>query len=94
MTWWWLKLPRYALPEWRGLVFIGLATLAGIGMKLLAPWPLKLIVDYALVKKALPESLQWVEALPGARSAQGLLAWLAAATVALFCPRPETPDRG
>ena len=53
-------------------------------MKLLAPWPLKLIVDYVLVENTLPESLKWIEALPGAGSAQGLLAWLAAATVVLF----------
>ncbi len=84
MKYWWLNLLRYALPEWRGLMFIGLATLAGIGMKLIAPWPLKLIVDYALVKKPLPEDFRWVEAIPGAGSAQGLLAWLAMATVALF----------
>ena len=68
----------------RNLIFIGLGTLAGIGVKLLAPWPLKLIIDYALVQAVLPESLTWVEALPGAGSARGLLAWLAAATVGLF----------
>lgn len=87
MKWWWLKLARYALPEWRGLSFITLATLVGIGLKLLGPWPLKLIVDYALVGKRVPESLKWVEALPGASSSQGLLAWFAAATVILFLTR-------
>ena len=87
MKGWWWKLGRYALPEWRGLIFIGLGTLAGIGVKLLAPWPLKLIIDYALVQAVLPESLTWVEALPGAGSARGLLAWLAAATVGLFLAR-------
>ena len=87
MKHWWLRLARYALPEWRGLVVIGLAMLAGIGVKLLAPWPLKLIVDNVLSKKPLGEGGQWIQALPGAASPQGLLAWLAAATVALFLAR-------
>lgn len=84
MKWWWLKLLRYALPEWRGLLFIGLMTLAGVGVKLLAPWPLKLIVDYVLIKKPLPESLNWIQALPGSGMGHGLLGWLAGATVLLF----------
>lgn len=84
MKGWWLKLLHYALAEWRGLIFIGLATLAGISVKLVAPWPLKLIVDYALVKKSLPEGLSWIQILPGSSTAHGLLAWLAATTVLLF----------
>jgi len=81
---WWLKLAVYALPQWRGLTFIALATLASIGVKLLSPWPLKLIVDYAVVDQPLPPSLQWLQGLPGASTSQGLLGWLAGATVVLF----------
>lgn len=87
MKYWWLKLVRYALPQWRGLAFIGIATVAAIGVKLLTPWPLKLIVDHVLTGRALPQQLTWLEALPGADSAHGLLAWLAGATVALFLAR-------
>ncbi len=84
MKWWWWKLLRYARPQAPALALIGLASLAGIGIKLLMPWPLKLIVDYALVDKPLPPSLGWLSSLPGADSPQGLLGWLAAATVVLF----------
>jgi ATP-binding cassette subfamily B protein/subfamily B ATP-binding cassette protein MsbA len=46
-----------------------------------------LIVDHVLVERALPEQLSGIEALPGADSRLGLLAWLAGATVALFLAR-------
>ena len=84
MRYWWLKLARYALPQWRGLLAIGVLMLVQIGMGLLMPWPLKLIVDSVLHKRPLPESLTLLESLPGATTATGLLAWLAGATVALF----------
>lgn len=84
---WWLKLGRYALPEWRGLLLIGSLMLLGVAVGLLAPWPLKLIVDNVLGGKPLPERLWWVARLPGAIDPAGLLAWLAAATVFLFLAR-------
>ncbi len=87
MKYWWLKLARYALPERWGLLFIGIAALAGIGVKLLTPWPLKLIVDHVLTERALPQQLSGIEALPGAGSQLGLLAWMAGATVAFFLAR-------
>jgi len=87
MKYWWLKLARYALPQWRGLLFIAIMTVVAIGFKLLSPWPLKLIVDHVLTDQALPSELDWIKALPGASSARGLLAWLAGATVALFLAR-------
>jgi ATP-binding cassette subfamily B protein len=87
MKYWWLKLARYALPERRGLLFIGIVALAGIGFKLLAPWPLKLIVDHVLAERPLPAQISGIEALPGAGSRLGLLAWLAGATVILFLAR-------
>jgi ATP-binding cassette subfamily B protein/subfamily B ATP-binding cassette protein MsbA len=87
MKYWWLKLARYALPDRWGLLFIGIASLAGIGIQLLTPWPLKLIVDHVLTERALPQQLSGIEALPGAGSQLGLLAWLAGATVALFLAR-------
>jgi ATP-binding cassette subfamily B protein/subfamily B ATP-binding cassette protein MsbA len=87
MKYWWLKLARYAPAERWGLLFIGIASLAGIGIQLLTPWPLKLIVDHVLTERALPQQLSGIEALPGAGSQLGLLAWLAGATVALFLAR-------
>jgi ATP-binding cassette subfamily B protein/subfamily B ATP-binding cassette protein MsbA len=87
MKYWWLKLARYALPEWQGLLLIGTATVAAVGVKLLAPWPLKLIVDHVLTARPLPSELNWIATLPGGGSAKGILAWLAGATVALFLAR-------
>ena len=84
MNHWWLKLARYAVPQWRSLLLIGVLMLVGVAIGLLMPWPMKLIVDNVLQKQPLPEHLLWVENLPGARSATGRLAWFAAATVALF----------
>src|SRR5262249_44198507 len=81
-SWWW-KVGRYAQPQWRGLLWIGIASLAGVGVKLLVPWPLTLIVDHVLAGRALPERLQGIAALPGASSPQGLVAWLAGSSVAL-----------
>ena len=87
MKYWWLKLGRYALPEWRGLFLIGVLMLLGVAVGLLAPWPMKLIVDSVLTGSPLPESLWWIARLPGATAPTGLLAWLAAATVVLFLAR-------
>ena len=65
MNRWWLKIGRYALPEGRSLLAIGILMLLGIGLGLLTPWPLKLIVDYVLANKPLPDGLTWLESLPG-----------------------------
>ena len=81
---WWLRLTRYARPEAGGLVVIGLLTLAGIGLDLLKPWPMKVIVDNALHGQPLPSGITSLTALPGAATPFGLLAWMAAATVLLF----------
>ena len=48
MKWWWLRLSRYALPQAAQLVLVVFLMLVGVGLGLLAPWPLKLIVDYVL----------------------------------------------
>jgi ATP-binding cassette subfamily B protein/subfamily B ATP-binding cassette protein MsbA len=58
--------------------------MVGVVFEVLRPWPLKLIVDYVLKGKPLPAGWRWVAALPGGSTANGLLAWLAAATVVLF----------
>lgn len=87
MNRWWLKMIRYALPEWRGVLLLAALTLAGIAANLLNPWPMKLIVDSVLEHQPLPTWLAWLDQLPGAASPQGQISWLAAATVAVFLAR-------
>lgn len=84
MKHWWLQLGRYALPQWRSLCVIGALMLAGIAAGLLAPWPMKLIVDNVFRDEPFPKSLEWIARLPAAGSDRGRLGWLAFATVALF----------
>jgi len=81
---WWQPLLIYARPEAPRLLVVGLLMLVGVFVDLLKPWPLKLIVDNVLVQAPLPERAVGLTALPGAVTATGQLAWLAAATVGLF----------
>ena len=52
-----------------------------IGVDLAKPFPLKLLVDNVLGDQPIPDPIAM---LPGADTPKGLLAWVAAATVALF----------
>jgi ATP-binding cassette subfamily B protein/subfamily B ATP-binding cassette protein MsbA len=90
MKWWWIKLARYALPQAGGLAAIFALLVVSVGLGLFNPWPLKLIADNVLAGEPLPLSVGWLASLPGAGSPHGLLAWLAAATVALFFARRIT----
>ena len=81
---WWLRLLPYARPEKAGLCIIVLLVFSGVAVQALMPWPLKLIVDYVLLKSDLPDSLSFLVLIPGADSTTGLLAWLSAGTVLLF----------
>jgi ABC-type multidrug transport system fused ATPase/permease subunit len=81
---WWLSLAVYASAEKQSLVALSLLMVIGIALTTLTPWPMKLIVDYALVGKPLPQGLGWAAALPGAGSPEGLLGWLAGTTVLLY----------
>jgi len=45
---------------------------------------MKLIVDHVFPGEPLPATLDWINAMPGASTASGLLAWLAAATLLIF----------
>jgi ATP-binding cassette subfamily B protein len=84
MRGWWLRLARYAVPHGGGLLVVSLLMLAGVGLELLAPWPLKLLVDNVLEGRPLPDQLSWISLLPGATLSVGLLAWLAGGTIVLF----------
>ena len=87
MNRWWLKLARYAIPQWRSWTLVLLLMVLGAGFGLLAPWPLKLIVDHVLAGKPLPAAVAWLERLPGENSGSSRIAWRAAATVMLFLLR-------
>lgn len=84
MNRWWLTLSRYALPEGRSLAIVVAMIFVGSLLGLLAPWPLKLIVDCVLHGVQLPPQAAWIRTLPGADSTSGQLGWLAMATVGLF----------
>lgn len=90
MNRWWLKLARYALPQSKSWAVVLLLMVAGAALGLLAPWPLKLIVDFVLPGQPLPDLVAWIDRLPGAGAGSGRLAWLAAATVGLFLLRRGT----
>jgi ATP-binding cassette subfamily B protein/subfamily B ATP-binding cassette protein MsbA len=83
MHWWRISL-RYLQAQWRSIALLLLLLLVGVGFKLLAPWPLKFIVDNVLAAKALPQSVSWLYFLPGADDPNILLSWLAFGTLALF----------
>jgi ATP-binding cassette subfamily B protein len=81
---WWVRLLRYTPRHARSLSGMTTMLLLSVGLEVLRPWPLKLIVDEVLKGRPLPASVQWISRLPGAQSADGLLAWLAGGTVVLF----------
>jgi ATP-binding cassette, subfamily B, bacterial len=84
MKGWWLRLMRYASPQWRHLLLVAFLMLIGVVVEVLKPWPLKLIVDSVLGHQALPASISWIATLPGGTSSSALLGWLSAAVILLF----------
>jgi ABC-type multidrug transport system fused ATPase/permease subunit len=80
-----LRLLRYARPHWKSILLL-LGTIGmGVVLGLLAPWPMKLLVDNVLGEHPLPEPLRDVLGiLPGDDGKQGLLLWVVAGSVALF----------
>jgi ABC-type multidrug transport system fused ATPase/permease subunit len=80
----WRRLVALAEPRPRQLAAVAALSLAGVGLDLVKPWPLKLIIDSALSHQPLPPGASWLAALPGAGDPGGLLAWLSAATLVLF----------
>lgn len=83
----WQHVLRHVRVHAPSLVVLGLATLAGIAVEVLSPWPLKLIVDHVFTSAPLPAHLGWLSKLPGASTPAALLLWLAASTVVLFVVR-------
>jgi ATP-binding cassette subfamily B protein/subfamily B ATP-binding cassette protein MsbA len=81
---WWVRLLGFARPDAGRLGLLCVLSLAGAGLSMLKPWPLKMIADYVLTGKPLPVPLRWLAVLPGGDSALGLLAWLTASTIVIF----------
>ena len=51
---WWIRIGAYAIPNRGALVQIAMLIVMGAALTALAPWPLKLIVDYVLPQGSLP----------------------------------------
>ncbi len=78
------RLLRYAAPYRRGWISIVAATLVSTGLTLLQPWPLQVLVDHVLGSQPAPDLLRALTGrLPGADTAEGLLAWVVGAGLAM-----------
>ncbi len=71
----------YAKPWWRGWIGIFATTILGTGAGILAPLPLKVLVDSVLGSQPAPALMGW---LPGAGTDHGLLVWVVIAEVLIF----------
>ena len=65
------------------LVIVLAAMLVEIAMSLAAPWPLKLVLDDALVHRKLPEWLAWAHRYGIGRSTQGVAVFAGISTLAI-----------
>ena len=82
-----LRLVQYVLRYKARLGLIFLLSLLGIVVELARPWPVKLVVDYVLANRPLPEALQpLLRILPGGTAQGGLLVWcvIGACAIILF----------
>jgi ATP-binding cassette, subfamily B, bacterial len=84
---WWRRIAASAVPYRRRLGVLGLVTVIDAVLVLLAPWPLKLIVDQVLAGKPLPDALRWLERIPLAGTDKGLVVLLASVSVVAFGAR-------
>ena len=73
------RIIRYGLRQWRTLLLIGGLSCAAAGVAVLAPWPLKVLVDYALGGEAAPGWLGWAGS-----SRAGLIVVAAAGSFVVF----------
>jgi len=79
------RLIRYPLRQWPALVMILGLTAATSAITALQPWPLKILVDYALAGKVLPTSLRSIlEGLSLATTPPVLIVAAALASLGLF----------
>src|SRR5215217_7673085 len=79
------RIIRYALRQWRGLVLIGVLSCAAAGVAVLAPWPLKLLVDGALGSEGVPPVVSHVLGSVGLGPSAGWgLGFAAVASLVVF----------
>src|SRR5437762_11088930 len=52
-----INLSRFLRPHWKGLTFALLAVLGMTAADVLQPWPLKIVIDYVLAGRHMPEWL-------------------------------------
>jgi ATP-binding cassette subfamily B protein/subfamily B ATP-binding cassette protein MsbA len=81
---WWVRMIPYAVPERGRLAALVALVLLGIALEALMPWPLKLILDNVLKGDPLPAMVAWLDHLPGAGAAAGLLGWLTVSVLLVF----------
>ncbi|HWP40076.1 MAG TPA: ABC transporter ATP-binding protein [Tepidisphaeraceae bacterium] len=80
-----ITLLRYALAYRRLWPVILAATLLGMGMTIVQPWPAKVLVDHVLSDQPMPRWLAGAsEALPFAQGRFGLLRWVVACGLIVF----------
>ena len=81
---WWQQILSHVNLRDRGLMVIVMVILLEPILTVLKPWPLKVVIDNVLSGMPLLDILTWLTNLPGASTSEGLLAWMAAATVIIF----------
>jgi ATP-binding cassette subfamily B protein/subfamily B ATP-binding cassette protein MsbA len=75
----------YALHRWQGLVAMLALILVRSAFEVLKPWPMKVLVDYALYGKPRPAAVaKWISHLPGSGTREELITWCIAGTIILF----------
>ena len=80
-----VSLLRYPLRRWPALGAVTLAMVVQAGLVLIAPWPMKLLVDNVLYGYPLPGGIEQPLRLSGVDPARETLLWLAVgATVVVF----------
>jgi ABC-type multidrug transport system fused ATPase/permease subunit len=76
------RLLRYVVRCKAGLALAFVLALLGAAVELARPWPVKVVIDYALADRPLPAPFSSLAgALPGGDSSRGLLVWSVAAAV-------------
>jgi ATP-binding cassette subfamily B protein/subfamily B ATP-binding cassette protein MsbA len=79
------RLLPYAVKEWRPLALISVLTIVGSVLTALQPWPLKLLVDYALKGVPAPETLKYLLSSLGLPMSPAVLVLASVfASIALF----------
>jgi ABC-type multidrug transport system, ATPase and permease components len=80
-----LRLLKYALPNWRGLGVVLGTMLLSVGLDIVRPWPMKLLVDNVLGKVPVPHVIDsLLRYLPASEGPVGLLFWISISTVIIF----------